>query len=88
MKLKNGIIITEIDGSFYAVDAGLEGKRFGGMIKMNKTAEEIARALQSETDEERLADMLCEKYDVDKDTAMKDVNRIIDGFVSAELITY
>lgn len=86
MKLKDGIIITEVDGSFFAVDAGLKGKRFSGMIKMNKTSAELAKALQKGSDEETLAADLCDKYEVDRETALADVRKVVESLRSVGLI--
>ena len=65
MKLKSGIIINEMQDDFVAVAAGEAGKAFNGMIKMNGTAAFIAKALQTEIDEDGIVAAILAEYEVD-----------------------
>lgn len=82
MKLKN-IIITEAGGEYVAVTA--DGS-FNGMIRMNRTAAFIAEALREETTAEKLAALICEKYDVTPAIALDNVKKIVAQFESAGLL--
>lgn len=86
MKLKDGVIITSANGEYVAVAAGDAGRDFNGMIRMNKTAAFIMENMREETDEDRLVEALCGKYDVDAETARKNVKIIVDRLRSAGLI--
>lgn len=86
MKLKSGVIINEINGEFVAVAAGEAGKAFNGMIKMNGTAAFIAKALQTEIDEDGIVKAICEEYDVDAETARVNVRAVVEKLASAGLI--
>ena len=86
MKLKSGIIINEINGDYVAVAAGEAGKAFNGMIKMNGTAAFIAKALQTETDEDGIVAALLAEYEVDGETARQNVRAVIEKFKAAGLI--
>ena len=86
MKLKNGIIINEINGDYVAVAAGEAGRAFNGMIKMNGTAAFIAKTLQNETDEDGVVAALCGEYEVDEETARQNVRAVIEKFRGAGLI--
>ena len=73
MKLKKGVLISEYNGGHIVVAAGDAGKIFNGMIKINKSAAFIIELLKNETDIEKLTTALCEKYEVDRKTAMENV---------------
>lgn len=72
MKLKSGIIISEINGEFVAVPSGAASKSFNGMIRMNKTAAMIAKMLQNGADEAQVVAAMCEEYEVDEHIARED----------------
>lgn len=80
MKLKSGVIVNEFNGEYIAVAAGEAGKAFNGMMKMNETAAFIAEKLQKETDEDGVVRALCEEYEVDEETARRNVIAIIEKF--------
>lgn len=86
MKLKDGVIITSANGEYVAVAAGDAGRDFNGMIRMNKTAAFIMENMREDTDEAGLVEALCGKYDVDAETARKNVKIIVDRLRSAGLI--
>lgn len=86
MKLKDGVIITEANGEYVAVAAGDAGRDFNGMIRMNKTAAFIMEKMQEEIDEDGLVQALCDKYDVNRETARQNVRMIVDRLRTTGLI--
>ena len=72
MKLKDGVIISEINGEFVAVPSGAASRSFNGMIRMNRTAATIAKALQAGKTEDETVAALCEEYDVSEEIARED----------------
>ncbi|MBR7077647.1 MAG: PqqD family protein [Clostridia bacterium] len=87
MKLKDGIILTEADGGFVAVDAGISGERFNGMLKLNETAGFIVNLLREGADSvDGIAKKICEKYDVDFETAKANAERVIKTLESVKLL--
>ncbi len=78
MKLKSGVIINEFDGEFIAIAAGESAKSFNGMLKLNSTAVYICKLLQSDTDIHDLTDRLCEKYDVDREKAIQNIQSVLN----------
>ena len=72
MKLKDGVIISEINGEFVAVPSGAASTRFNGMIRMNRTAATIAKALQQGKTEDEVVAALCEEYEVSETIARED----------------
>ncbi len=87
MKLKDGIIVRELDGEFVAVDAGIGEDRFNGMLKRNKTAAFVLECLRTDTDESGIVSRLTEKYDVDEATAAENVRKVVETLKKTGLIT-
>lgn len=88
MKLKQGIIISEINGEFVAVPSGAASKSFNGMIRMNKTAAMIAKMLQNGATEDEVVDAICQEYDVSRDIASEDYRAITAQFDALNLIDH
>ena len=78
MKLKKGFVTYETDGQQLMVAAGPASKLFHGMVKSNSTAAFIIDRLKKDTTAEKIADALCENYDVSKEIALRDTNAVID----------
>lgn len=78
MKLKEGIVLGNVDGENFAIATGKAMKNFNGVIHNNKTAAYIFELLQTEQTEDSLVDAMLEKYDVDEATAREDVREIIN----------
>ncbi len=78
MKLRKGFVTYTSDGEQLMVAAGPAAKLFHGMVKSNETAAFIVDKLKKETTVEKIVDALCGEYEVDRETASADVNKIID----------
>ena len=86
MKLKEGVIVNEIDGQTLAVDAGSGRERFNGLIRMNKTGGFILGLLQNDTDMDSIVRALTEKYDVTAEVARVNAAKVIDALAGAGLL--
>ena len=73
MNVLKDMILTEIEGEWYAVPVGEAAKRFSGMIRMNKTGKRIFELLSEGRDEEDTARQLTVEYEVDEATARENV---------------
>lgn len=80
------MILTEIDGEYYAVPTGAATRRFSGMIRMNATGKRIFELLMATEDENEAVRQLTEEYDVDEATARKNVRAILDKLRSADVL--
>ncbi|MBP3391373.1 MAG: PqqD family protein [Clostridia bacterium] len=78
MKLKDGVIISQVENEYVAVFAGEAGKACSGMMRMNKVSAFIMERLQQETDEAQLVAALLERYEVSEEDARKSVLFVID----------
>ena len=78
MKLKDGVIISQVENEYVAVFAGEAGRACSGMMRMNKVSAFIMERLQQETDEAQLVAALLERYEVSEEDARKSVLFVID----------
>lgn len=78
MKLKEGIVLGNVDGENFAIATGKAMKNFNGVIHNNKTAAYIFELLQTEQTEDSIVEAMLEKYDIDEATVREDVRRIIN----------
>lgn len=78
MKLKDGVIISQVENEYVAVFAGEAGKACSGMMRMNKVSAFIMELLQQETDEDRLVAALLDRYEVSEEDARKSVRFVIE----------
>lgn len=75
MKLNPKFLTHETKGEHITVST--TGTKFNGLIRSNPTAAFIVESLKTDTTESAVVDKLLAKYDVDRDTAEKDVADII-----------
>ncbi|MBO7364581.1 MAG: PqqD family protein [Lachnospiraceae bacterium] len=76
MKLKKGFLIRQLSAETVLVPVGK--RSFAGLVRLNRTAAFIVQQIRDEdvTEEQILARVL-EKYDVDRDTAMRDIGKVL-----------
>lgn len=86
MKIDNGFILREVAGSFVVVAIGDKIKEFNGIINLNETGAFIWRQLEKEATEQELVEKLLEEYDIDKETAQRDVKEFIHKIQEAGLL--
>lgn len=86
MKLKDGVIFTNVADETIVVTVGEAANAFRGMIKLNETGAFIAQKMLQEISKEELVAMLRQEYDVDGEMAVEAVESIIEKFQSVGLI--
>lgn len=80
MKLKEGFITYNTGDENLLVATGEAGKSFNGIVRNNETAAFIAELLKEEITEEEIVNRILDTYDVDENTAKKDVRKLLDTF--------
>lgn len=75
MKLKEGFLTHESAGEHITVTTGTTA--FNGMIRSNATAGFIVECLKADVTKEEIVQKLLEKYDVSKEVAKRDVEKIL-----------
>lgn len=77
MKLKSGFVISKAGDDYVAVATGEAGKTFHGLARGSATAAFLMECLKKECSEEDLVSALLENYEVDEETARKDVTQFV-----------
>lgn len=78
MKLKEGVVLTDVSGKRVLVDAGASGECFQGIIKLNESAALIAEKLKENVTIDTLAAALVDEYEIDLETAKNDVQAFVN----------
>ncbi|MBO4452557.1 MAG: PqqD family protein [Clostridia bacterium] len=78
MKLKKGFITHNVADKQVMVAVGRAAKDFNGVVQSNSTAAFVIDMLKNETDEETIVNAILEEYEVDRDTAARDVHGVIE----------
>ena len=76
MKIKNEFILREVAGFFLVVPLGAKAS-FQGMMRLNGTGKLLWEGLKDGKDEASLVALLCTSYEVDEETAKRDVAEFI-----------
>ena len=85
MKLKDGVILSEVDGEWIAVDAGVGGQRFNGLVRLNKTAAFVVRQMKEEVTIEDIVAAMTEHFDVTAELARQNAEKVIETLQSVDL---
>ena len=86
MKIKNGFVLKEVNGKSIVVATGEASRYFKGMLTLNEMGKRIFTALQTETNESRIADEIMEEYDVERFVVLCDVQYFIRQLRSMNVI--
>ena len=78
-KLKSGFILRKIGDQIMAVPVGAQTSHIHGMIALSESGELLWNALVNGAEEEGLAELLTENYEVDRETALNDVRLFLQG---------
>ena len=85
MKLNSDFITHEVGGEHILVSVGKT--KFSGLARGNTTAAFIIEQLKADTTKDKIVSNMMEKYDVDKETAERDVGMIIEKLRSIGAIS-
>ena len=88
MKLKNGFVLREVCGKSVIVGEGLSAIDFGKLLTLNETAAWLWKKCEELGDftVEKLADRLCQEYNVSAEEARQDVSETIAIWQKAGVI--
>lgn len=87
MKIKKDFNLREVCGEYIIVAEGKENIDFCNIISMNESSAYLWKQVQNkEFDADTLTGLLTDEYDVDKETAMKDVKALIEQWVDAGIV--
>ena len=77
MKIKDGFVLRTICGQNVVSGEGTANVKFSKLVSLNDSAAYLFKAVgQEDFTPERLADLLLEEYEVDRETALKDAETL------------
>lgn len=86
MKIKNGFILRKVGGQNVVVAVGKASLEFNGIIRLNDTGKFLWEQMKGDITEEQLLDAMLAAYDIDRETAEKDISAFIDKLKGADLL--
>lgn len=86
MKIKEEYILKEVAGNFIVVAVGNAALDFNGVITLNETGAFLWNKMNRDITEEELAEALMNEYEIDKDSADKDISRFINKLKEADIL--
>lgn len=86
MKIKNGYMLREVAGEAVVVPTGEATLNFQGIISLNETGALLWNELEQGCEKKDLVQALLDEYEVDAETAEKDVNEFLKRADDAGLI--
>lgn len=72
------LIMRTIAGETVLIPTGKMASVFNGMINLNGVAAFIWEKMEEISDREELVQMILDRYEIDEETARKDVNGFLD----------
>ncbi len=82
MQIKNGFMLREIAGQSVVVPLGSRVVEFNGIMTLSESGAMLWRKLEKNASVDELVDVLLIEYEVDKNTAQKDVEEFVGSMVS------
>lgn len=86
MKIKSGYMLREVAGEAVVVPTGEATLNFQGIISLNETGALLWKELEQGCEKKDLVQALLDEYEVDAETAEKDVNEFLKRADDAGLI--
>ena len=87
MKTKKGFNLRQVCGENVIVAEGAENIDFSSIISMNESSAYLWNSIQGkEFDNNNLVELLTQEYEVDADTAAKDVEALVAQWMKAGII--
>ncbi len=86
MKIKEGFVMREIAGECVIIALGEASKSFNGMIRLNESAKMLWKLLSHGCEKEDMVAAVLEEYEIDRETAERDVDRLIDTLKGANIL--
>ena len=86
MRIKEGFVLKEVAGNNVVIGVGKTMQDFNGVVNLSESAALLFRKLTDGADKEALADALLNEYDVDRETALNDIDAFLDKLRSINLL--
>ncbi len=86
MKIKENYMLRQVADTFVVVPIGAEVANFNGMINLNGVGAFLWRLLETDTTFEVLLKAMMEEYEVDEETAKKDLSTFVQQLEESNLL--
>lgn len=87
MKIKKGFELRKVCDENIIISHGVENINFTKVITLNDSAATLwNKVMDKDFTEEELVNILLDEYEVDKETAAKDIKALVASWKEAELI--
>ena len=87
MRIRKGFELREVCGEHIIVAYGLENIDFNKVISLNESAAYLWKNISDkEFTAETMADLLCQEYEVDAETAARDAQTLLDEWTRVGLV--
>lgn len=86
MKLKKDFILREIMGDVVLVPINQSTSQFNGLITINELGKFIWENIEKTQDEEDLLQKILDEYEVDRETAKKDLDEFLQVLKDMDII--
>ena len=87
MKIKEGMILSEVGDAYVAVPVGKSAEDFNGIVRLNKSAAEIWQKIEAGMTPDEIAAKLADDYNnLDPASAKEAVNSVIEPLIVAGLL--
>ncbi len=77
MKINENFLLREVAGNKVVMPVGEAAERFNGMMKLNGSGAYLFEKIQAGTDEESLVQAMLADYQIDEETARRDIGKFI-----------
>lgn len=88
MRIKEGFMLREVDGTSIVVAVGEKSKTFNGMIKLNSTGSFLWKLLENDISHSQLLERMLEEYDVDEEQARQGIDSFVSKLKENGLLDY
>ena len=86
MQIKSGFMLKEVAGTNVVVPIGENTVDFNAMITLNESGAFLWKELAEEKTLTQLVETMTAEYEVDSETAEKDINKFIETIGNAGLL--
>ena len=87
MKINGTYVLRKVAGDNIIIPVGETALKYNGMLTVTETGADIWEAMVKESSIEEITQMILEKYEVEKETAEKDVREFLEGLEKAGFIS-
>ena len=86
MKIKDGYILRQVAGNSIVIAVGEEALNFNGIITINGSGTFLWEKLAEGASKSELLDAMLSEYNIDSETAKKDIDEFISKLEKANLL--